>query len=847
MIASQYIYTSWKNGDSTDKGFMVYFKSTDITETESDEIRYSMKYVVPGDLNPMPSAEEILNDFPFAFSYFRLSSGRECVAQSTYLGMDYSGRFGNYIISALVFDPGELDVYPAELFAEDCIRTFLTEEELNAPSPVPPLPKLEITDWGNAVNDEQIVMFLSGKENEFAYLISALMYAVDHDEVMFINDTRENLVMWFASLQRVFPLTVAKNLTFSTYIGNYKRFDDRTCLIRFACCGVRSGEYGYNYASGAHSAGNVVADFIGGHFTESIEVSDLAKMLANYCSFDPMSLDEWCGYLDRIGYTGFGSELLAAYDAYRLIRQEQITPDDRSMQQMLRFCNSYGDDVFRNEVGAQILEAADTWGLFSLETYGLLFPFLYAHTGFMVYSIHELYENALYEYSVRNSEECCRQILDLTETVSASQDGFRSFLKYLESDDCTAKIRTLLAENNKLHVNSFWAQFILRYYDFPDGMQTVRNASTILQTVFSGLARLDDSTNTVIFILEGIRNHADLLTDVIIMFLTKYPEGKLREGGPAFGKMLSGLPEAISDRILSSVLNNLQTSKFAVYLNAMYIQESAHPEKIFWSIYKSQFARNSQLDHVDIGDMISAGIRRGDPDEFVIQVLETIPATNISNQETIRLMLGTVQAIPLKKLKNQRKIVFTKILSLAQQAGLGLECDKVRAAAFLLELKNNSLKPSMIPPEVSISAESFEKKDYQELVDEAFVNLILASVSADDLRAVCHMLYHSRFFGYFTDMLIDYLKKTGRKGGIEWEKLNVIVCTYLIDGCGREKEADELYKEYSKYFRKLEDIETGNIKAMSLKNCKNRHTDFFDRINEKEGLGAKLSSLFKKK
>ena len=70
MTASQYIYTSWKNGDSPNKGFMVYSKSPDITEEESEEIRYAMKYVVPGDMNPAPSEEEIADSFPFAFSYY---------------------------------------------------------------------------------------------------------------------------------------------------------------------------------------------------------------------------------------------------------------------------------------------------------------------------------------------------------------------------------------------------------------------------------------------------------------------------------------------------------------------------------------------------------------------------------------------------------------------------------------------------------------------------------------------------------------------------------------------------------------------------------------------------------
>ena len=43
MKALQYIYTSWKNGDSTDKGFMVWSKSQGVTDMESEDIRAAMK------------------------------------------------------------------------------------------------------------------------------------------------------------------------------------------------------------------------------------------------------------------------------------------------------------------------------------------------------------------------------------------------------------------------------------------------------------------------------------------------------------------------------------------------------------------------------------------------------------------------------------------------------------------------------------------------------------------------------------------------------------------------------------------------------------------------------------
>ena len=72
MEVLQYIYTSWKNGDSTEKGYMIYSKSQGITEAECIAIKDAMQYVAPKELNLAPTAEEIAEVFPYAFSYFIL-------------------------------------------------------------------------------------------------------------------------------------------------------------------------------------------------------------------------------------------------------------------------------------------------------------------------------------------------------------------------------------------------------------------------------------------------------------------------------------------------------------------------------------------------------------------------------------------------------------------------------------------------------------------------------------------------------------------------------------------------------------------------------------------------------
>ena len=199
MEALQYIYTSWKNGDSTEKGYMIYSRSEGISDVECNAIKDAMQYLAPKGLPFAPTSEEIEKTFPYSFSYFVLPTGRGCIAQSTYLGKDYSGRFGNYIIYALVFNIEELPCRPAEFFSESYMKTFMTEEELNASSPVPPLPPLDITEYSSVINEDEIIEFVSEKEDEFSQLIALMLAACDAGVPFYLNDTRE---IWCSGLRQ---------------------------------------------------------------------------------------------------------------------------------------------------------------------------------------------------------------------------------------------------------------------------------------------------------------------------------------------------------------------------------------------------------------------------------------------------------------------------------------------------------------------------------------------------------------------------------------------------------------------------------------------------------------------
>ena len=81
---------------------MIYSRSEGLSDEECTAIKDSMQYLAPKELPFSPTEQEINDIFPFSFAYFILPTGRGCIAQSTYLGKDYSGRYGNYIIYAMV-------------------------------------------------------------------------------------------------------------------------------------------------------------------------------------------------------------------------------------------------------------------------------------------------------------------------------------------------------------------------------------------------------------------------------------------------------------------------------------------------------------------------------------------------------------------------------------------------------------------------------------------------------------------------------------------------------------------------------------------------------------------------
>lgn len=85
---SQFYYTSSK------RGYGVYAESPDIKLDEKNQITVNVAYKRPQKL--IDTNEKDLSKFPIKITRFKISNHKWVLARSNYLGLDNTGRDGNF-------------------------------------------------------------------------------------------------------------------------------------------------------------------------------------------------------------------------------------------------------------------------------------------------------------------------------------------------------------------------------------------------------------------------------------------------------------------------------------------------------------------------------------------------------------------------------------------------------------------------------------------------------------------------------------------------------------------------------------------------------------------------------
>lgn len=861
MEALQYIYTSWKNGDSTEKGYMIYSRSEGITESECGAIKDAMQYLAPKELTLTPTPQEIADIFPYAFSYFVLPTGRGCVAQSTYLGKDYSGRYGNYIIHALIFDINDLPCRPAEFFAEPYIKTAMTQEELDAPSPVPPLPPLHISEYASVINDEQLNEFLFDKEDEFAQLISMILAAQDAGVPFYLNDSRENLVLWSAAVQRILPSRLARKFMFNTYIGDHESMRSpraREEGLNFHLIGVRPDANYFNYATESKSNRQIVMDFIGGHMTQGVSPNSYAQAMAASIAFDCEEVDSYGEFVDATSFNEINGHLQDAYLYYHLLRNDEFEFTENNLKAVLSFGSTYCSEADNSDVGSKLLVKyqEDGWTL-ETELLALFWGFVCKYSSFMIFTLYELFTETIYQHAGEASEPCTK-LDSLIQTIkNETPQQYREYLGYLNSPNSVDHLLLYLSGHNNPFTNSFYITWLLQSYTFNGGMANGQPISKVLQTLLKNITKINGCEKQMIEILLATSDNQALFENILSVFMTALREPRqLEQLCVKYVEVTESLTERQLNRFEQLLLETPGAAPIATRLCARKIASSKNPEDEFWRFYDNHRSRITTNSGFAIEPMILACINNLDAknrEDVAIDILRKIDAMLINDGETIKVLTNAVNDCSVKLLSKMDSAFLQRVCRIrAKVEKDGLEKIKAVYVGEILATNNAQRKrPVSLSGElaqVCITLQPIDKSDYEAYIKNYFSEYLAWVQSTEDVPALMKIFYHGCHFSNFVDDYISVLKKMEKKETERWKRFLGWTCVYVVTAERSDRAAEELYKPVVRYLRSLDEAELLDVRQAVIQEISSSRCDYlFDEVRRKEGLSEKLGNLFHKK
>ncbi len=337
MKILQLIYTSCKKGLSPGAGFQTFAMSEGITGEERREIERYGLYVPPTNLPTQPTEEEIKTQFPVAFRFFRLESGRFAICQAKYIGRDYSGRYGNYFSHTLILEKDHFSFYPIQWYNSPLFRDRLTPVEMDTETTPPPLPCIEPAQFTAAltIRFEDVAAFIENKgmESLKELLSAAINYHQDHRRLV-LSDTQANIPIWIAAVQMAFPLPMAHTLTFATYVHDPAAMNVLLSGVpktgsRFAFSETQRN-YEYYIFNLAEPGAPVV----------EIQYDYIKNVDLGY-TVSPDSLQEYHRFITQFDFNFINRELENINALYRMVRVGIVDLPAESLTAAIEFAGQY--------------------------------------------------------------------------------------------------------------------------------------------------------------------------------------------------------------------------------------------------------------------------------------------------------------------------------------------------------------------------------------------------------------------------------------------------------------------------------------------------------------------------
>ncbi|EDL59225.1 GAP1-N2 domain-containing protein [Gimesia maris] len=327
MPIEQMIYTSCPHGLGAGAGFQTQAKSSGLSESEQYELERIDAYHYPRSLPTNPTPADIRKYCPPNLQSAELTGGFLRVTRSVYLGVDYSGRHGNYLAHSLLLPPG------SRYWAID-LANWKGWREITSSTP----PQLEplrasdlMTDRFEFKDLSEFVRKDKTRDSQLRMLLHALLISRGTHRPVLIRNVADELPVWVACILKCIPCSVEKPFSFATFVNTLSAGLDLQCT---------TPESDLRYTDDDCNFTAYVFDYVADRFSEvDVPEDSYANFVVELLCNDTESLKDFYHFAHRFSISATAENMLQLINCYRLCNGEQL-PANFNVSKTLSFANN---------------------------------------------------------------------------------------------------------------------------------------------------------------------------------------------------------------------------------------------------------------------------------------------------------------------------------------------------------------------------------------------------------------------------------------------------------------------------------------------------------------------------
>ncbi len=328
MKSLQVHYTSCRRGLSGRPGYQIRGLTPGIEPAEEMEIERRCSYRPPRSSPPEPDPET-LPLLPRDFRFGDLSSGRPALTLTTYVGRDYSGRWGNFFSHTLVFTD-EPTLWPIDYYEWEGWKSRLDDEDAE-PESLPAI-DLKTEQAAESFTLQELKEFLGEEPDRVRWLelmLRAVFAGREEKRPLVIRDTPVQGLYWLACIHKAFPLPQALSLSFSSYQFEARKCSDLNVTTAATAFRLDRDEREYRF---------YVFDLLSGEASEVPSgTDDFPALASRWMSEEPAYLERFHAFARSFDHRDVDHDLTHAARLFDFLEGRRTTLSETAMVDALAF------------------------------------------------------------------------------------------------------------------------------------------------------------------------------------------------------------------------------------------------------------------------------------------------------------------------------------------------------------------------------------------------------------------------------------------------------------------------------------------------------------------------------